>query len=397
MKIRGILLILLCALIFCACDTQIPPTAAPIEQNAEDAPLSQPDIGQRRISFVAAGDNLIHGNIYIDARARCEDREREFDFLPMYSAIADIIAEADISFINQESPIAGSNFRYSGYPHFNTPAEMGHTLVELGFDVINLANNHMLDKGEAGLAHSIEFWGEQEVLSVGGYTKENYNEPRIIECEGVRIAFLAYTDWTNDLYLSSKSQYFIPYTDDDLISSQIKAAKKSADLVFVSIHWGNEDEKKENDEQRRVAQLMCESGADVIIGTHPHVLQSVEWLSGQDGQKTLVAYSLGNLMSTMQYGRNLVSCLLSFDIVLDSDGIRIEAPQMIPVVTQYTMKDHSYDWLVKDIDLYLLQDYTEELASAHGCRVLDSDFSLEWAKGYVRERIAPEYLPAWLK
>lgn len=396
MKIKGLFILLLCCACLCSCNRETV-EAQPIGRENASSSLELVDVGETRLHFVAAGDNLIHGNVYIDAREKNTDETKEFDFLPMYSAIASIIEDADIAFINQESVIAGNGFRYSGYPRFNTPSEMGDTLCELGFDVINVINNHMLDKGEKGLQYSIDFWQEKDVLLIGGYTADNPNDVRIMECEGIKIAFLGYTDWTNGLYLPSSSKLYIPYTDDDLIKEQISLAKEYADLVFVSMHWGKEDEKEENEEQRRIAQLICDSGADVIIGTHPHVLQGIEWLEGVDGNKTLVTYSLGNLMSTQQYGRNLISCLLSFDIVLDATGLKIDNVLMTPVITQYSEKDYRYDWLVKDIYLCLLEDYTTELAEAHGCRYLDTAFSLEWAKNYVKQAVSEDFLPDWLK
>jgi poly-gamma-glutamate capsule biosynthesis protein CapA/YwtB (metallophosphatase superfamily) len=398
MKIRAMITVLLCLLLLCSCGGESKENKAqPLSSDSGSAVLAPVDIGNKTLSFIAAGDNIVHGNIYIDARQRNQDESREFDFLPMYDAVADVIENADIAFINQETIIGGESFRYSGYPRFNTPAAMGDALCELGFDVINIANNHMLDKGEKGLAHAIDYWGGKDVLLIGGYTKKDFRNIRILECDGVRIAYLAYTDWTNGLYLEHSSELYVPYVDDSLICEQIREAKTLADLVFVSIHWGTENEKEANAEQRRLAQLMCDSGADVIIGTHPHVLQSVEWLVGEGGNRTLVAYSLGNFMSTMQYGKNLVGGMLSFDIVFDSLGIRVENPCVIPVVTQYTMKNYTYDWLVKDINLYLLEDYTDELAMAHGCRYADKSFTLEWAKNYVKGAIDSDFLPDWLK
>lgn len=351
-----------------------------------------------RLTFLAAGDNLVHGNIYIEARERAKETEAAFDFSPVYSeAVKRTVADADLAFINQETILGGTAYRPSGYPRFNTPDEMGDTLVAMGFDIVNIANNHMLDKNEGGLAHAISYWEGQPVLLIGGLTRENKDEIRILEKDGIRIAFLAYTDMTNGLYLSSSSDYVIPYTDDDRIREQIAAARAEADLVFVSVHWGNEDERRENEEQKRVAQLMCDSGADVILGTHPHVIQSVVWLEGQGGHRTLVAYSLGDFLSTMQYGRNLVSILLTFDIVSDGEKAWVENPAVIPTVTHYTEKNYSYDWLVENICTELLQEYTEEQAAVHGCRAVDRGFSLSWAEKYVRGAIDEAYLPAWLK
>lgn len=375
-----------------------PQTLPPQEELVPGGAQTEEPVSQTRLTFLAAGDNIIHGNIYIEARERAKGTDAAFDFAPVYGeSVAKTVAAADLAFINQESILGGTAYRPSGYPRFNTPDELGNTLVDMGFDIVNIANNHMLDKNEDGLAHAISFWESQPVLLVGGMTKENREEIRILEKDGVKIAFLAYTDMTNFLSLPASSDYVIPYTDDDLIRRQITAARAEADLVFVSVHWGTENEKKENGEQKRIAQLMCDCGADVILGTHPHVIQSLEWLEGADGHRTLVAYSLGDFLSTMEYGRNLVGILLTFDIVSDGERAWVENPAVIPTVTHYTEKDYSYDWLVENIRTDLLQEYTEARAAVHGCRAVDPGFSLTWAENYVRGAIEDDYLPAWLK
>ncbi len=369
------------------------------ESNSDEPPLSITEsetvetepLKKSRLKFIAAGDNIIHQNIYIDAQNRAVDGA-EYTFTGMYEDIATFVVDADIAFINQETPLAGEEFGYSGYPNFNGPQEAGDALVDIGFDVVNIATNHMLDMRTNGLESTIAYWKTKDVLLIGGYeNKEDYNNFRIYETDGIKIAFLAYTYGTNGMTLSAGSELVIPLFDENTIRSQVTAAKQAADLVFVSCHWGLEDNFAPSAEQEKYAQIMADCGADVIIGHHPHVVQPVKWLTGESGNKTLAVYSLGNLISTMLYGRNMVGGIITFDIV-NNEGEKpyIENPVFVPTITHYDMTRFN-------LQVYLLEHYTPELAAAHGCLKNSSDFSVDRAKQYITDTIDAEFLPDYLK
>ncbi|MBQ3590568.1 MAG: CapA family protein, partial [Clostridia bacterium] len=151
-------------------------TPADAMQNPELDPYLGVDI-----TFLAVGDNLIHPNIYMDARKR-GTAEKEYDFLPMYTDVSARIREADFAFINQETVMAGESYGYSGYPTFNSPRQLGLDLVSLEFDIIGLANNHMLDMGPSGLADTVQFWQTQPVVSLGASADL---KPVVLEKDGV--------------------------------------------------------------------------------------------------------------------------------------------------------------------------------------------------------------------
>lgn len=369
--------------------------AAPLTEPAQTQPEPEPELETVRLSFIAAGDNITHGHIYVQARAYAAGTDKGYDFYPMYEDIASLIANADIAFVNQETVMAGdAKYGLSGYPYFNSPQMMGKTLVGLGFDVINTATNHLLDKGESGMLDNIAFWETQPVTVIGEYRdRDDYNTIRVYEKDGVRIAFLAYTYDTNGLYLPRGSSAVVPYIDDSEIARQITEAKKISDLVFVSMHWGTENSFAQNAQQTKTAQVIADAGADVIIGHHPHVLQTIEWIEGKNGGKTLCVYSLGNLISTMPNAANMVGGIITFDIVVtDSKSTHeahIENPVLVPTVCHY----NEYS---RENRVYLLEHYTDELALAHGCRAGGDMFSLEIAKRYVTANIPAEFLPEFL-
>ena len=375
------------------------PGADPIIES--DYPgLSDEIEGQnRRISVLCAGDNVIHPALYMEAKNRAKAETRNYNFLPMYADISDMVKEADISFINQETLMAGDEkYGLSGYPLFNSPQDLAYELIDLGFDIINMANNHMLDQGASGLKDTIDYYDtlKDDILMVGGYrNEEDYDTLRFYDHEGFRIAVLSYTYGTNGLILPYGSELVVPYLDEDTVRRQVKNAKESADLVFVSVHWGTENLFSVTDEQKEYASIMAESGADVIIGHHPHVIQPIEWIDRGDGKRTLCIYSLGNLVSEMALSMNMIGCLVTFDIVVENGGDPfIDNVSFIPTVFHYGLNYFG-------THLYLMEDYTEELAAKHGTRIYGSGYAhtykLKDMQDVVRKEISEEFLPDFLK
>lgn len=342
---------------------------------------------KRVVSFLGCGDNIVYYGNVREAAAVAVPGGRQYNFAPTYTFVADRIRSADVAFINQETLMAGDGYEFSYYPTFNGPQDMGHDLVELGFDVIGMANNHMLDKGGAGLSATMDFWDGCGVLPVGAYRNEaDYAEPRILEREGVRIAFLGYTEHTNGITLGASYELAIPYLEEDTLRTQIARAKEAADLVIVSVHWGDEYTFKPNANQKNYAQVMAEAGADVIIGHHPHVIQPVEWLTAQDGTRTLCVYSLGNFIGEQANDYNMVGGMISFDMVKEGKAAYVENVVFTPTVYYFNSSFYSNC-------VYLMKDFTPALASSHGISAYGKYTSLEKLRGYVSSTIAEEFLP----
>ena len=341
-----------------------------------------------RVSFVGCGDNIIYyGNIR-DAKS-LSDGTREYNFKPMFERVKEKIANADIAFINQETVMAGEGYALSYYPRFNSPRDVGYDLVELGYDVINIANNHMLDKGAEGLERTIDFWNGMDCLMIGGYRNDkDYDTVRVLEKNGIKTAFLAYTFYTNGLSKGKDSELAIPYLDNDDIVRQTQLAGESADFIIASVHWGNEGAFLPNAEQKRVAQLLSDCGVDVILGHHPHVIQPVEWITGKNGNKTLCVYSLGNFAAEQAYAYNMVGGIIEFDIVSKDGGEPyVENPVFNPTVFHFDSGFYNNT-------VYFMQDYTSELAAEHGVRTYyKRSLTTEMLHSYVKKYISSEFLP----
>lgn len=365
---------------------------------------SEKDIfGETRISFAAAGDNIIHEAVFTDAKnnaavyASNTGIATKYRFTEMYDGVADIIKNADISYVNHETPVAGESFGISGYPDFNAPSEIGNDLSEVGFDIINIANNHMLDMKEAGYRNSISYWNEKSaqhgITMIGGYTKDDYDSVRFIEKDGVKIALLSYLTFINDSHknsLSASSELVIPYANKNTMTRQVGIAKENgADIIIVSMHWGTENDLKPRQSQKDYADHLASLGVDVILGTHSHTLQPVEWIEGENGHKTLCAYSLGNLLSTMHYNEYMVGGILTFDIVEDDMGARIEDPMLIPTMCHYSMTRDS-------LKLYTLENYTDDLLKSHGSQ-LKRAFTMNTLLKRLGDTVSSEFLPEAFK
>ena len=367
--------------------TQPPATQPPVTE--APAPAEPQD---KRVSFLACGDNIVHDAVREDAQKRANAENPGFNFYDMYAGVKDEIAAADISFINMEGCVGGASLGYLGYPNFNAPNQIGEAFVKLGFDVVNLLNNHTLDYDEVGYKNTINYFNTLPVLTIGGYTKSDYDNLRIIDKNGVKIAFLSYTNIMNydsttwlPRELPANSEYFISLAKDADIKRQITAAKAEADFVVVSMHWGAEDSFYPDGEQKRLAQLCADMGADVVVGHHSHTVQPAKWLTGKDGNKTFVAYSLGNFISTMHYSQNMAGVMLSLDFVIEKDGTKyVDAPTLIPTVCHYSLQRDA-------LQIYRMSEYSEALAATHGS-TLQNSFSYAILKKYITDNIDAQFI-----
>lgn len=388
-KHKTLLLIftLLMSLFIAGCSEDVvaptqPEVIAPVVEEVEDTTIE--------LSMLAVGDNLIHGPIYRQAAENAIIVGEPYNFYPAYKNIIPYLEGKDLKFINQETPLGGTELTLSSYPMFNSPQELGVFLVEIGFNMISHANNHVIDKGSSGFFNTIEFWETQEVNDVimaGIAADEASDEIQILEVEGVKVALLAYTYGTNGLSLPSSSTGIVKLISDDLILTEVAQAQELADIIVVSMHWGSEYQSAQNAEQERLAQMMADAGVDIIIGTHPHVLQNVDILTGEQGNQTAVFYSLGNFISAQATTATMIGGMAEIQMNYDTEtgDLDFSKVALIPIVNHYTA---GYE----DITIYPLVDYTEELASAHGIRSSYSYFSLDYIYEEVESRVDAKYI-----
>ena len=314
----------------------------------------------RRFTLVAAGDNLFHDVLFR------RSPEGDFShFVSYYLPVRHIVQAADIAFVNQETVFAGEAAGFSSWPRFNTPSEAGLALIETGFNVVNQANNHTMDMGEAGAVYTLNFWEQHpEVTMIGLYRSQEARDAFTIrEVNGITVGWLTYTYGLNGLPLPRNRPYMVPLIDPEVMEREIAALRPLVDFLIVSMHWCYEYVHWANAEQIELAQLMAELNVDLVIGHHAHVLQPMEFLPRGDGGLMLVTYSLGNFLSAQHDNNTLLGGLLYMEAQkkIEWDGsarVSIERAGIIPVVTHYELGFANFR-------VYPLFDYTEELAAMH--------------------------------
>ena len=361
---------------------------------AESVPPPEPETQPvtTTLRFSATGDNLIHAPIYKQAARRAAEGQR-YNFDYCYEHLLGFYAAQDVNWINQET-LCSDELEPSSYPCFSTPGDCARALYRAGIRVFSLSNNHTYDKGAAGLAATLRFWESmpEDVVTTGLWRgTDDYSRIPLQTVNGVTIAYLSYTEHTNGIPTSSSMPANVIYTSQtDVIEQQVRAAHQQADFVIVGVHWGVEDSHTIVDGQRTLAQQLADWGADVIVGTHPHVLQDAQWLSAADGRQTFVAYSLGNFLSTQNRPDQLVGAILNLQLqkTTEPDGTvqcAVLEPKLLPTVTHY-------DAGKSNVRTYLFRDYTQELAKQHGVRAKHSDFSLDTVQKIAQNNINSDFL-----
>ena len=343
-------------------------------------PTPEPTPTVNTVRFSASGDNLIHEGLYNQARRRAQEQGRDgYDFTFAYENLRDFYAGYDVNWLNQET-LVNDAFEPSGYPLFSTPTGITDALYDIGFRVFSTSNNHSYDKGAQGIESSMAHWASMpdDVVTAGFYplTEEAEAQSDGLSYQtvnGITIGYLSYTEYTNGIPTPSDAEHGVVYLDDtDTISAQMAEMRPNCDVLVVSCHWGVEGSHDVTEAQRQKAQWLADQGADLIIGTHPHVTQTAEWLTAADGRPVFVAYSLGNFISAQSSPDNMIGAILSvsFEKTIQPDGSSttvVKEPQLIPTVTQY---ENGY----ADIRVYLFRDYTDELGAAHGNFALSRDY-----------------------
>ena len=326
-------------------------------------------IPPKEVTLSMVGDNLLHMPLIKNG----EQIDGTYNFDSLYEEMKPYFEESDISVIVQETVLGGEEFEYSGYPLFNTPQEAGDSIKKAGFDVVLHATNHTLDKGAKGIENTLQYWKNHPDITVLGINESFDKQNEIAYCEKneIKFALLNYTDSTNGIPLPSEKEYLLNVADEEKIISDLKLAEQNADFTVVFMHWGTEYSLKENEYQKNLAAKMCEYGADLIMGSHPHVIEPVKWIDAENGNKALVFYSLGNYVSRQKEAENLLGIIGTVKIVKEQNKKPyISEATVMPTVTHYNVNSRGFK-------VYPLKDYTDDLASVHGVSQYDGKVSVE--------------------
>ncbi|MBM7095818.1 CapA family protein [Bacillus sp. H-16] len=287
----------------------------------------------RKITLCATGDILLHKRLFKKAKRILGG----YDFNPQLEQAKPLFDQGDITIVNQESIIAGESIGLSSFPKFNSPIEIGSTLKDYGVDMVNIANNHVLDRGEEGLLKSIENLDELGLSYVGAYKSvSDQDDLRVINKNGLRVCFLSYTRGTNNIKVPDDKSFMV----DKFVPAKLKKIKDKvksirnndiADVIVVSLHFGKEYHLNPSAEQKEVSADLSDAGADIILGHHPHVLQPFEYILNSRGKRTFAAYSLGNFFTGQEGLYRQIGGFLSIDVEKPSKNstmLKIDKPKL---------------------------------------------------------------------
>lgn len=374
----------------------------------ESIQASQPEI-----TLVMVGDILLHTPVAESGRLE----NGGYDFSAVFTEMKDEIQAADLALVNQEVIIGGEELGISGYPAFNAPYELGDALADTGFDVVLHATNHALDKGKKGIQNCLSFWRENypDMAVLGIHDSEAaQQEIYVYEQDGIKIAILNYTYGTNGISLPSDMPFAVDMLEKEKVAADLGKARELADFVVVCPHWGTEYVLNATKEQEDWAQFLAENGADLILGTHPHVIEPIMWVAGREAEnsgqenfgreqensaeggkdslheaqstneETLVYYSLGNFVNWTSgtgegVANRMVGGMARVTIGMDETGEAvIQDYDVLPLVCHVEQG-------FGGVTVYPLDEYTEELAARNEIIKQDGSFSLEYCRKLAEE------------
>lgn len=392
-KRKNVTWLLVFAMLVCGCGTNPEFSQSALQTEVQNAPQNvietlpakpleleesiQEVYTPPNLSLVMVGDILLHTPL---AQSGLRE-DGSYDFTAFFANTKEKIQAADLALVNQEVIIGGADLGVSGYPAFNAPYELGDALVDAGFDVVCHATNHTLDKGKKGAVRCMEFWETNypEIAVVGvNETAEAQDEIYIYEQDGIRVAILNYTYGTNGIPLPQDMPYVVNLLEEERVVADLQNADALADFTIVCPHWGTEYLLGTDSQQQKWTEIFLANGVDLVLGTHPHVIEPVEWVRDEvTGQEMLVYYSLGNFVNwTSGQGAGVANRMVGgmADITLEKaeDGTVYIADYGVTALVCHVRSGQD------GVTVYELADYTDEMGKQNEIVEQDRNFSREY-------------------
>ena len=331
--------------------------------------------------LVAVGDNLMHRSCTLSAK----NADGTYDFTKHFANMADIFKAADLAVISQDTVLGGIELGATSTETgiFNTAVELADGMADAGINVVLAANNHIMEEGRAGLNTMMSYFSTKypniTLLGVNN-SREAKDEPVYVETNNIKIAMINYSYGSNQTADLDASPYLLNQYDEDWLSDILKQAREEADFIIAFPFWGEQNSMDYTQEQERQAQFLADNGVDLIIGSYPHVVEPVKWITAENGDRTLVYYSLGNFQSIQNTVENMLGGQANITISKEEDGTHISDYSLDFVVTHYEQRESSEYYDI--VTTYPLADYTSDLAARHGMSVSgNEEFDLASLQG----------------
>ena len=353
---------------------------ASLQEMTAASEVPSPDLVPQ-YKIIMVGDVLLHTPV----EESCRQSDGSYDYDSLFSHTKEEITAADLALVNQEVIIGGADLGISGYPCFNADFSLCDSLVETGFDVICHATNHAMDKGRAGLVNCVEYWKNKypQITVLGIHDTADTStscgaDPVILELPDMRIAVLNYTYGTNGIPLPEDMPYAVDLLDEEQVAADIQRAEELADFTIVCPHWGTEYRLTPDASQEKWTKIFAENGADLVLGTHPHVIEPIEWVTDEESEhEMLVYYSLGNFVNWTSgtgegVANRMVGGMAEVTLTRNEDGeVEIADYGVKALVSHVTSAPGG-------VTTYFLEDYDEALARENEITSQDSDFSRDY-------------------
>lgn len=305
----------------------------------KQASSSPSTMSSKPVKVSMVGDVLLHGNLL-----RLGKRTGDYTYTHQLAGLSDLIRGADCATANLESVAAGEKYGLSGYPKFNAPEELLDGLKVAGFQVMSVANNHMLDRDEDGLTESLSHIRRRGLHVTGaGEPGVKGASNAIIDISGTRLGFVSFTDGSKLDTASAKRTQINDFAGENSgkrmfqrlspIKKQVNDLRDQADVIVLQLHFGEEYHRQASSFQKEFVASLAELDIDAIVGHHPHVLQPIEWVQNSSGKNILVAYSLGNYFSGQSGVHRQIGGILTFDVKLQGAQERVRHEIVNPKVT----------------------------------------------------------------
>ena len=329
------------------------------------------------VTLTMVGDVLLHTPV----EESCQAEDGSYDFSSLFANVKDEVQAADIAIVNQEVIIGGEELGVSGYPSFNAPYEVADALAETGFDVILHGTNHAMDQGKKGITNCLSNWEKKySDIKILGINKSQDAQDTItvLEQNGIKIAVLNYTYGLNGIALPSDMPYAVNLLDEEKVKADIASAKEQSDFVVVCPHWGTEYSLQPDSMEKKWTKIFAESGADLVLGTHPHVIEPIERVEDETtGHQMLVYYSLGNFVNwTSSSGdgiaNRMVGGMAEITVGFDEAGKGFIVDYGVNALVTQVEPGHN------GVTTYFLKDYTDEMAGKNAIIEQDENFSREY-------------------
>lgn len=332
-----ILILISCLLMGCTTAETLPdlPDSKPPAPEVTAAPPAEPE--EFRLKLTVLGDIMCHKLQYTSALTK-----NGYDFRDSLALIKPQLADSDLILGNLETTFSGKDKTYSEYPTFNTPDAFAAALADAGIDIVTTANNHSLDRRFYGLSRTLDILDQEGIQHTGTFRTPEENRILMVEQNQIRIAIMAYSYGTNGIALDKGKEFSLNLIDEALIRSDIAAAREmKPDLIVVSLHFGQEYQTVPNDSQKALAAACFNEGADLVLGTHPHVVQAqvLEPVTDKYGvtKNRFVVYSLGNFISAQRTEPRAAGVITHLSILKKADHTEVQSVETLPTWVDQTV------------------------------------------------------------